>query len=232
MLSLSVVVIASYILGSIPTSIIVGKLKRGIDIRDFGSGNAGGTNVLRVLGWKTGLLVIAVDVLKGFIATVVISRFFYDRLPFSNYTPFDDLTLVRIICGCSAVVGHAFTMFAGFRGGKGVATAGGMLVGLAPVEFLVAIGIFGITLTIFRYVSLGSITASVSAPLTMFFRENLFEVDIEGYHTLIYFFIGVSAFLLYTHRANIRRILHGTESRISSLPFFGKTKRPHPRAFD
>ena len=224
--SLSVVVIASYILGSIPTSIIVSRLKRGIDIRDYGSGNAGGANVFRILGWKTGMLVFVVDVLKGLIATVVISRFFYDRLPFSNYTPFDDFTLVQIICGCAAVVGHAFTVFAGFRGGKGVATAAGMLLGLAPVELLVAAGVFVLTFIVSRYVSVGSISAAISAPLTMFFRENIFRVDIEGYHTLIYFFIGVSAFLVYTHRTNIKRLLHGTENRITSLVMFGKKDQP------
>lgn len=229
MLSLSVVIIASYILGSIPTSIIIGRLKRGIDIRDYGSGNAGGTNVIRVLGWRTGLLVILTDAFKGFVATVIISRFFFDRLPFSNYTPFDDFTLVQIICGCAAVVGHAFTLFAGFRGGKGVATAAGMLIGLATVEFLVAIGVFVVTIMVSRYVSVGSISAALSAPLTMFFRENVFRVDIEGYHTLIYFIIGVSAFLVYTHRGNIKRLLHGTENRITSLVPFNRRDQPHSR---
>ncbi|MFQ5797990.1 MAG: glycerol-3-phosphate 1-O-acyltransferase PlsY [Bacteroidota bacterium] len=226
MLSLGIVIIASYVLGSIPTSIVVSRLKNGIDVRDYGSGNAGGTNVIRVLGWKTGVLVILVDVLKGLVATVVISRFFYDRLPFSNYTPFDDFTLVQIICGCAAVVGHAFTLFAGFRGGKGVATAAGMLLGLAPIEFLVAIGVFVVTFIVSRYVSVGSISGAISAPLTMFFRENIFRVDIEGYNTLIYFILGVSAFLVYTHRSNIKRLLHGTENRIARVALTGKKKPP------
>ncbi|MEE9225870.1 MAG: glycerol-3-phosphate 1-O-acyltransferase PlsY [Bacteroidota bacterium] len=226
MLSLGVVIIASYILGSIPTSIVVSRLKNGIDVRDYGSGNAGGTNVIRVLGWKTGVFVILVDVLKGLVATVVVSRFFYDRLPFSNYTPFDDFTLVQIICGCAAVVGHAFTLFAGFRGGKGVATAAGMLLGLAPIEFLVAIGVFVVTFIVSRYVSVGSISGAISAPLTMFFRENIFRVDIEGYNTLIYFILGVSAFLVYTHRSNIKRLLHGTENRIARVALTGKKKPP------
>ena len=226
MLSLGIVIIASYVLGSIPTSIVVSRLKNGIDVRDYGSGNAGGTNVIRVLGWKTGVLVILVDVLKGLVATVVVSRFFYDRLPFSNYTPFDDFTLVQIICGCAAVVGHAFTLFAGFRGGKGVATAAGMLLGLAPIEFLVAIGVFMVTFIVSRYVSVGSISGAISAPLTMFFRENIFRVDIEGYNTLIYFILGVSAFLVYTHRSNIKRLLHGTENRIARVALTGKKKPP------
>jgi len=226
MLSLGIVIIASYILGSIPTSIVVSRLKNGIDVRDYGSGNAGGTNVIRVLGWKTGVFVILVDGLKGLVATVVVSRFFYDRLPFSNYTPFDDFTLVQIICGCAAVVGHAFTLFAGFRGGKGVATAAGMLLGLAPIEFLVAIGVFVVTFIVSRYVSVGSISGAISAPLTMFFRENIFRVDIEGYNTLIYFILGVSAFLVYTHRSNIKRLLHGTENRIARVALTGKKKPP------
>ncbi len=230
MLSLSVVIIASYIVGSIPTSIIISKLKTGIDIRNFGSGNAGGANVIRVLGWKIGMLVVLVDALKGLVATLIISRFFYDRLPFSNYTPFDDFTLVQIICGCAAVLGHAFTVFAGFRGGKGVATAAGMLLGLAPVEFLVAIGVFVVAFVVSRYVSVGSMSGAISAPLTMFFRKNIFRVDIEGYHTLIYFFIAVSAFLVYTHRKNIKRLLHGTENRISSLNLLRKRGQPRSGA--
>ena len=109
MLNLIVVVILSYLAGSIPSSIIVSKLVRGIDIREHGSGNAGGTNVFRVLGWKWGVLVIILDALKGALAVIIIARLYMDSFPFANMTPFDDFTLVQIICGIAAVIGHIWT---------------------------------------------------------------------------------------------------------------------------
>lgn len=115
---LATIVILSYLIGSIPTSIIVSKLTKGIDIREHGSGNAGGTNVMRVLGWKHGLLVILLDTLKGVLAVVVVARLHYGSIPFQNATPFDDFTLVQVIAGISAVIGHIWTVFAGFKGVK------------------------------------------------------------------------------------------------------------------
>ena len=213
--NLGIVLVLSYLVGSIPTSIIASKLIKGFDIRHHGSGNAGGTNVWRVLGWKIGLAVILFDILKGIVASYYIPKIFWDPvLPFQNRTPFEDITLVRIMCGSSAIVGHIWTLFAGFKGGKGVATGAGMLIGLAPVEFAVAIAIFGMVLGLSRYVSLGSLAAAVAFPLTMFFRENLFHVDIQGYHTLIFFAIGTALLLIYTHRGNIKRLVEGTEHKI------------------
>ena len=123
MLLLAIIILLSYLVGSIPNSIIISKAVKGIDIRKHGSGNAGGTNVMRVLGWKHGLLVILLDALKGAIAVVVIARLHYGPLPFTNISPFDDFTLVQIIAGMAAVVGHIWTIFASFKGGKGIATA-------------------------------------------------------------------------------------------------------------
>jgi len=217
MLSIGIIAILSYLIGSIPTSIIVARRQRGIDIRQYGSGNAGGTNVLRVLGWKTGLFVILVDMAKGLFATMVLARLMYGPIPFANRTPFDDLTVVQIIAGCAAILGHVWTLFAGFRGGKGIATAGGMLLGIAPVDVAVSFGVFTVVFLISQYVSLGSLSAAVAFPLTMFFRENVFMVDIEGYRTLIFFSIGISALIVFTHRANIGRLIAGKESRISLL---------------
>ena len=114
MLNLAFVIVLSYLVGSIPNSIIVSKLVRGIDIREHGSGNAGGSNVFRVLGWKYGILVILLDALKGALAVIVVARFYMDSFPFKNITPFDDFTLVQIICGVVAVIGHIWTVFAGF----------------------------------------------------------------------------------------------------------------------
>ena len=214
MLPVAIIAVLSYLVGSIPTSIIVARASRGIDIRHYGSGNAGGTNVIRVLGWKLGVLVIMADMAKGLLATIVLARLMYGSIPFTNATPFDDFTVVQIIAGCAAILGHVWTVFAGFRGGKGIATAGGMLIGIAPVEVAVSFGVFAIVLLISQYVSLGSLSAAVAFPLTMFFRENVFLVDIEGYRTLIYFSLAISLLIIYTHRANIKRLLKGTENRI------------------
>ncbi len=216
MLELGIMILLSYIVGSIPTSIIVSKLKSGIDIRKFGSGNAGGTNVIRVLGWRTGVLVIVFDVLKGFIATSIIARLYFDStLPFNNRTPFEDFTVLQIIAGSAAVLGHIWTAFAGFKGGKGIATAGGMLIGIAPIEVLVSLIIFSIVFVISRYVSLGSLSAAAAFPLTMVIRVNIFNVEIAGYHTLIFFIIGISLLVIFTHRANIKRLIEGTENRLT-----------------
>ncbi len=214
--NLAIVILLSYIIGSIPTSILATRLADAGDIRKFGSGNAGGTNVLRMLGWKIGVAVILFDLFKGVVATYYVPQIFWDAntLPFNNATPFHDLTVVRIICGIAAVLGHIWTLFAGFKGGKGVATGAGMVLGLAPVEFGVSIIVFTSVFLLWRYVSLGSILATVAIPLTMFIRENLFRVDIPGYHTLVYFCIAVSLLIMYTHRENIKRLLAGTENKL------------------
>jgi glycerol-3-phosphate acyltransferase PlsY len=225
MLPIAIITILSYLVGSIPTSIIVARMRRGIDIRQYGSGNAGGTNVIRVLGWRAGVFVIAMDMAKGLIATIALPHLMQGPIPFENKTPFDDYTLVQIIAGCAAILGHVWTLFAGFKGGKGIATAGGMLIGVAPVEVAVAFGVFTILFLISHYVSLGSLGAAIALPLTMFFRENVFMVDIAGYKTLIFFSIGISLLIIYTHRANIQRLLQGTESRISTNRLFHKKDR-------
>lgn len=215
MLLLAIIVVLSYLIGSIPNSILISRAVSGIDIRKHGSGNAGGTNVMRVLGWKYGLLVIFLDALKGAVAVVIISRLFYGPLPFENISPFDDFTLVQIIAGMSAVIGHIWTVFAEFKGGKGIATALGMLLTLITIDMLIAVGIFTLVVLISRYVSLGSIIAAISVPATLFIRENLFNVDIPGYSTLFPFIIGVTALVIFTHRKNLVRIINGNENKIS-----------------
>ncbi len=215
MLILTVIIILSYLVGSIPTSIIVSKLSKGIDIRDYGSGNAGGTNVMRVLGWKQGLFVIFLDAMKGVLAVVVIARLHDGSMPFTNMTPFDDFTLVQIIAGISAVIGHIWTVFAGFKGGKGIATALGMLLMISTVDMLIAIGIFVAVVGISRYVSLGSIIGAISIPLILFVRENIFNVNIPGYNTLLPFVIFLTLLVIFTHRKNVIRLLNGSEHKIS-----------------
>ncbi len=215
MFLLAIIVILSYLVGSVPTSIIVSKFAKGIDIRNHGSGNAGGTNVMRVLGWKHGFLVILLDALKGALAVVIVARLYFGPLPFANVSPFDDFTLVQIIAGISAVIGHVWTVFAGFRGGKGIATGLGMLLMLITVEMLIAVGIFILVVTISKYVSLGSLIATISIPVSLILRENVFNEHINGYNTILPFVIFLTIFIIYTHRKNVVKIFNGTESKLS-----------------
>lgn len=215
MLTLLIIIVLAYLVGSIPTSIIVSKLTKGIDIRDYGSGNAGGTNVMRVLGWKQGLFVMILDALKGVLAVVVVARLFSGDVPFNNATPFDDFTLIQIFAGIAAVVGHIWTVFAGFRGGKGIATALGMLLMIATIDMLIAVGAFIIVVYVSRYVSLGSIIAAVVVPLALVVRENVFNVDIQGYNTILPFIIITSLLVIFTHRKNLVKLLNGNESKIT-----------------
>ncbi len=221
MFLLATIIALSYLVGSIPTSIIVSKAVRGIDIRDYGSGNAGGTNVMRVLGWKLGLSVIILDALKGVLAVVVIARLHYGAMPFHNMTPFDDFTLIQIFAGIAAVIGHIWTVFAGFRGGKGIATALGMLLMITTVDMLVAIGIFIVVVSISKYVSLGSLLGAIAVPLTLVIRENIFNVNIQGYNTILPFVIFVSLLVIFTHRKNVVRLINGNESKLN----FSKKKK-------
>ena len=223
MINLGIVVVLSYILGSIPTAIILSKWRHGFDIRTKGSGNAGGTNVFRVLGWKSGVFVTILDLGKGVIATTLIARLFWDpTLPFYNRTPFDDFTVIQMICGGAAIIGHIWTAFAGFRGGKGIATGAGMLMGICPVEFAISAAVFFIVFLVYKYVSLGSISAAVAFPATLFVRYNIFGDEIHSYKTLIIFSLAVALLLIYSHRHNIKRLIEGTESRIKG---FSKRKR-------
>ncbi|MFZ5948849.1 MAG: glycerol-3-phosphate 1-O-acyltransferase PlsY [Stygiobacter sp.] len=215
MFNLIFVIIISYLVGSIPNSIIISKLVKGIDIREFGSGNAGGTNVFRVLGWKWGILTILLDALKGAIAVIIVARLYLDNFPFNNITPFDDFTLVQIICGVAAVIGHVFTVFAGFKGGKGIATGLGVLIMIVTVDMALALAVFFIVVGLSRYISLGSLAAAIAVPLIMIIRENIFGVDIQGYHTILPFVIVLALFVIYTHRSNILRIINGNERKIS-----------------
>ncbi|MBI9072210.1 MAG: glycerol-3-phosphate 1-O-acyltransferase PlsY [Melioribacteraceae bacterium] len=209
------IILLAYLVGAIPTSIIVSKLVKGIDIRQHGSGNAGGSNVFRVIGWKFGILTIVLDALKGVIAVVFISRLFSTTIPFSNQTPFDDFTIIQILAGLFAVIGHIWTVFAGFKGGKGIATALGFMLSIVTIDMLLALVIFAIVVSISKYISLGSLSAAFSIPIIMIVRENVFNVDIQGYHTILPFVICIALLVLYTHRANVSRLLAGNENQIS-----------------
>jgi len=210
MLSLILIIFLSYITGSIPTSIIMSKLTRGIDIRDYGSGNAGATNVIRVLGWKIGIIVIIVDVGKGVLATLLISKLRIDPVPISH-------NLVQIIAGLSAVLGHIWTIFAGFKGGKGVGTAAGMLFSLYPVAGVICLIIFLFVLLTGRYVSVSSMTAAISLPIVILILNKFFNYAISN--ELFYFAIFMAFLIVFTHRSNIRRLIRGEENRIKKISF-------------
>jgi len=210
MLSLILIIVLSYLAGSIPTSIIMSKLTRGIDIRDYGSGNAGATNVIRVLGWKIGIIVIIVDVGKGVLATLLISKLKIDPVPIVH-------NLVQIIAGLSAVLGHIWTIFAGFKGGKGVGTAAGMLFSLYPIAGLICLIIFVVVLLGGRYVSVASMSAAVSLPIVIILLNHLFNSSISN--ELFYFAIFMALLIVFTHRSNIRRLIRGEENRIKKISF-------------
>ncbi|MDZ7334617.1 MAG: glycerol-3-phosphate 1-O-acyltransferase PlsY [candidate division KSB1 bacterium] len=212
MLSIIVIIVLSYLAGSIPTSIIMSKLTRGIDIRNYGSGNAGATNAIRVLGWKVGIVVILVDVGKGVLATLLISKLRIDPIPFSH-------NLIQIIAGISAVLGHIWTIFAGFKGGKGVGTAAGMLFSLYPIAGLVCLVIFAVVLLSGRYVSVASMTAAISLPFVIIILNKFFNTQISN--ELFYFAIFMALLIVFTHRSNIKRLMEGRENRIKKISFRG-----------
>jgi acyl phosphate:glycerol-3-phosphate acyltransferase len=219
-MEITLVILVSYLIGSIPTAVIISKVFFGFDIRQKGSGNMGSTNAFRILGWKAGLAVQLLDIFKGIAAVLLAVVIYNGPLPFPNATPFEDVTIVKVIAGSVAVIGHIWTAFAGFRGGKGINTALGMLIGITPVEVAVAAGIFMMVVFSSGYISLASMVAAVAIPGTMLVRYNLFHVPIEGYNTLIIFSIGLALLLIYTHRSNIQRLLEGREYRFNKLWLF------------
>jgi glycerol-3-phosphate acyltransferase PlsY len=186
------ILILSYLLGSIPFALVVGKLGYGIDIRQHGSGNLGGTNTFRVLGKKAGFIVSASDVLKGTLAA---------SLPF-----FLNADLHPLLAGIPAVIGHCYPVFAKFKGGKAVATSGGILLFAEPLLFILVLLTFFIALYICQFVSLSSIVAGIgSVILSLLITDDLLTT---------YILIGFTLFLVYRHRQNIVRIAKGTEPKV------------------
>jgi len=212
---LIILIIISYLIGSTPTSIIVGRITKGIDIREHGSGNAGGTNVFRVLGWKPALFVVVIDVFKGWLPAAIFAPAFY----YAQIIP--DLGVVQILCGFSAVLGHTYTIFAGFKGGKGVGTLGGMLIALFPTAFPFCLAIAIITIILTGYVSLASILASVSLPIFLFILPPFFGVN-PAPLSLMVFSLLIPWFITFTHRSNIQRLRSGEENRFEKAMIFRK----------
>ena len=208
---------ASYVTGSIPTSIIVGKIFKGIDIRKHGSGNAGATNVFRVLGWKQALIVVVVDIFKGWLPAAVYANSLFQG------QPIEETGVVQILCGFAAVLGHTNTIFAGFKGGKGVGTLGGMLLALFPVAVPLCLIVFAVVLMLTGYVSVGSILASASLPIFLFILPPLGFADTAPLSLLI-FSLLVPWFIIFTHRSNISRLRSGDENRFEKAMIFNNTK--------
>ena len=185
---------ASYLVGAIPTSYAVGRLFRGIDLRQHGSRNLGATNVYRVLGWRYAIPVALLDMLKGFMPVLLFA-------PRALPSP-----LFALACGVMAVVGHVFSVFVRFKGGKGVATAAGVVLALTPFALLACLGVWAAIVFATGYVSLGSIAAAAVLPAAVFLLH-------PGRRGLVWVDAILAAAIIWLHRANIGRLLKGTESR-------------------
>ncbi|KAA3604093.1 MAG: glycerol-3-phosphate 1-O-acyltransferase [Calditrichaeota bacterium] len=199
MLDLILAIVLSYLLGALCPSLWLTKLITGKDLRTLGSGNLGATNAWRNCGWKVGLPVGLVDLGKGFVAT------FYD----SQLIPFDffpDPLYAKILCGFVAIFGHMFSVFANFKGGKGVLTAVGLLIGLMPQAVGACVLVWIIAVALTRMVSVGSIVGALALPVAVFF---LYNNDILQGISIV-----IAILIVYTHRTNIQRILKGEESKI------------------
>jgi glycerol-3-phosphate acyltransferase PlsY len=212
MLSLIVILVLSYLAGSIPGSVWVGQWLYGIDVRNYGSGNAGATNVFRVLGWKAGLLATVVDLGKGLLAAGVIATIRLDNLP-SGLEFWHIETFVRLLAGIAAIVGHMFPIWAKFKGGKGVNTAAGVLFALTPITMWIVLGVFFVVLFSSRYVSLASMSAAISFPTAVAIRKYVFGTDALDTSLLVFGIVAALGIIL-AHRANIKRLLNGSENRI------------------
>jgi len=217
MLALFVVVLLSYLIGAIPSSLWMGKLFFKTDIREHGSGNAGATNTFRILGWKAGIIVLLIDFGKGLLCTTVISSLAWNigNGPVSLYSGWEVESMLVIFAGVAAVLGHMFPVYAKFSGGKGAATACGMLYGIEPVSISISLAIFLIVMIATRYVSLGSIVASLIYPFSQLTLRYGFDWDIDG--SIILFSSFVALGIVVKHKGNIKRLLAGNENRISSF---------------
>ncbi len=197
--------ILAYLLGSIPTAVWIGKTWYGVDVREHGSKNAGATNTFRVLGKKPGILVLLVDIVKGILAVV---------LPVLIWNQVDDgvgimtSDRLQIIAAVSAVVGHIFPVFAGFKGGKGVATSLGIIIGILPLSAAICLGVFIIVFITSKYVSLGAICGAICFPFSVLILQPQRE-------EMFYFSIVLSIAVIWAHKKNIRRLLKGEENKMN-----------------
>ncbi len=201
----AVILFAAYLLGSIPNAVWIGRLFFKTDVRNHGSKNAGSTNTIRVLGYKAGIPVLLLDILKGFLAVKMIYLTFYYIPATGDYINF------QLLLGLAVIIGHIFPVFANFRGGKGVATLIGVILAIDPVSMLICIGVFMITLIITKYVSLSSMIAGLSFPVLVIVVFNTTT------SSLVIFSLIVFVLLLFTHQKNIERLVRNQESKANFL---------------
>jgi acyl phosphate:glycerol-3-phosphate acyltransferase len=203
--SISALVLA-YLFGSVPTAVWIGQAFYGIDVREYGSGNAGATNTFRVLGKKPGIAVMCLDILKGYTATNLVYLIGlsvtgpHNSVQFVNY---------QLALGITAVMGHLFPILAGFRGGKGIATLFGMILAVQPEAALLCVLVFIIVLLVSKYVSLSSILAGFTFPLSIIF---VFQSPIRS---VVLYGMSICILILVTHQKNIERLLKGKESKVN-----------------
>ena len=213
MLTLFVILILSYLAGSIPGSLWVGQWIYKVDLRKHGSGNPGATNAYRILGWKAGLLATLVDMGKGFVAAAFISNIRIDTLP-AFLAGDQSWLLLAVFAGIAAVIGHMFPIFARFKGGKGVNTAAGVLFALTPLNMLLTFVVFCLVLWGTRYVSLSSMMGALAYPSSLIVQKFLLGKS-DTPTSLIIFGVVLALVIILAHRSNIKRLLNGTENRIS-----------------
>ena len=209
------VLFISYLLGSTPSAIWVGKAFKGIDVREHGSGNAGTTNTFRVLGVPFGVMVFVLDFMKGFVSSFWISglAFFWFSGPLAPPN-WDVEAFLSISCGMAAVFGHMFPIFAGFKGGKGAATACGMLFGIEPISIGISFALFGLIVWITRYVSLASIVSTAIYPITLLIMRYGLNRYVDGSIIIIAAMIAFG--IIYKHKVNIGRLIAGTENKVGA----------------
>ncbi len=195
----ALLVLVSYVLGATPTSYVVGKAFHGIDLRTEGSGNLGATNTFRVLGWKAALPVMVVDVAKGW-------------LPAWLFPQMDgsEIWSLAVAYGAAAIVGHVYSFWVGFKGGKGIATSGGVYLALAPIVVLLGLLVWLVVVFRTRIVSLGSILAAIAVALGVFILPHGGGATLQG------FSVALAIFVIWAHRSNIRRLARGEENRFGS----------------
>lgn len=210
MLLIGGLLLFAYILGSVPSAVWIGKAFFGKDVRDHGSGNAGATNTFRVLGWKPGSIVFGLDTLKGFLAVYLLN--------FSKVNDYEYGVFFYFGAGLLAIIGHIYPLFAQFKGGKGVATMLGVILGIHPIPAGLALAVFVFVFFTTQYVSLGSLSAALAFPALVFTMYPETNVYLKGFAILL------ALILFLSHRANIRRLLSGTENRIK---IYGKHPQKH-----
>jgi glycerol-3-phosphate acyltransferase PlsY len=195
-------VVIAYLIGSIPTAYIFGKVLKGFDIRQHGSGNVGATNVFRTIGKIPGIIVLVIDFLKGAVVVTLLPLALKKLFPGTSI-PYED---IYIFLGAAAIAGHIWTVFLRFKGGKGVATTAGVMVGLFPVIFLIGLVVWVVVFAIWKYVSLASIAAAVSLPIL---------AVLTGKDLKIVLFMAILCMVgIYGHRDNIKRLIQGKENKI------------------